>query len=167
MKQLIIVRHAKTNIDAPTDFERTLTEKGHKEADEMAQKLLHEHIKLDAIISSNAVRALSTAKHFLKAYQHNGMLLNQSIIEAPELYNADVSTFFEVVEGLDDSIQSIALFSHNNGISEFAYKCSNYRNEIVPLPTCGMVGIQVNTESWQQFGTATKQFLFFYAPQKN
>ncbi|MBY0348869.1 MAG: histidine phosphatase family protein [Hydrotalea flava] len=166
MKQLLIIRHAKSSLDALTDFDRPLNNRGQMEAAEMAQKLIAENITVDAFISSPALRAISTASYFLEAFQQKGKLLYNQITEAPELYDAELDTFFHVTEKLDDAIQSAALFSHNPGITEFAYKCSAFKQEIVPMPTCGVVGIAVDAASWKDFSAAPKHFLFFYSPKK-
>ncbi|WP_298391032.1 histidine phosphatase family protein [Hydrotalea sp.] len=166
MKQLFIIRHAKSSLNTLTDFDRSLHKRGQLEAAEMAQKLITKKIAIDAFVSSTAVRAMSTATYFLEAFQQKGKLLYNQIIEVPELYEAELDTFFQVTEQIDDTIQSAALFSHNPGITEFAYKCSNFKKEVVPMPTCGVVGIRADADSWKDFSEATKHFLFFYYPTK-
>lgn len=167
MKQLIIVRHAKSSLDTLNDLERELNKKGQSEAIEMAEKLIAEKISIDAFISSTAVRALQTAAYFLEAFQQKNKLVYSKIIEKPELYDAELDTFFQVTEKIDDAFQSVAIFSHNPGITEFAYKCSNFSREVMPMPTCGVAGIQIDTESWKNFKDAPKHFLFFYSPTKD
>ena len=98
MKQLLIIRHAKSSLDALTDFDRPLNNRGQMEAAEMAQKLIAENITVDAFISSPALRAISTASYFLEAFQQKGKLLYNQISEAPELYDAELDTFFHVTE---------------------------------------------------------------------
>ncbi|MBC7912920.1 MAG: histidine phosphatase family protein, partial [Pyrinomonadaceae bacterium] len=70
MKQLLLVRHAKSdwNNSDLTDFERPLNKRGQKDAPEMAERLLHQHIIPQLIVSSPAVRALTTAEHFADAF---------------------------------------------------------------------------------------------------
>ncbi len=71
MKTLYIVRHAKSSwnkVDMP-DEKRPLMEKGKKRTKKVIDYLLANHIKVDYIISSHAVRAHETAKilaHALK-----------------------------------------------------------------------------------------------------
>ncbi|MGC5317030.1 SixA phosphatase family protein, partial [Escherichia coli] len=68
MKQLIIVRHAKSswaNIGM-SDFERPLNERGNRDAPEMANRLINRNVAIDAFVSSTANRALTTAIYFAK-----------------------------------------------------------------------------------------------------
>ena len=69
MKQLLLVRHAKSswaNIDQD-DFNRPLNERGHVDAPMMARRLLARGLSIDLIVSSTALRALTTAEYFAKA----------------------------------------------------------------------------------------------------
>jgi hypothetical protein len=34
------------------------------------------------------------------------------------------------------------------------------------MPTCAVVGFKINTETWQDFLKAEKEFLFFYTPKE-
>ena len=70
MKSLIIVRHAKSSWDlsVPNDFDRTLNERGKKDAPAAAKRLLKRGVQIDAFISSPAVRAKKTAKYFIKEF---------------------------------------------------------------------------------------------------
>lgn len=67
MKQLLLVRHAKSSWanSGQSDFDRPLNERGHKDAPMMAKRIMDRGIHIDLVISSNAVRALTTA-HYLQ-----------------------------------------------------------------------------------------------------
>ena len=54
MKTLLIIRHAKSNWDATAlnDFERSLNERGKKDAPVMAQRLLDRKIDINTFVSS-------------------------------------------------------------------------------------------------------------------
>ena len=69
MKNIILIRHAKSSWDSPLfkDFDRPLNERGLHDAPIMAKRLLEHKISLDAILSSTALRAKTTANHFAKA----------------------------------------------------------------------------------------------------
>ena len=63
MKSIILVRHAKSdwsNLYLP-DIERTLNERGLRDAKKMGQVLLARNINIDLIIASTAKRAAQTA----------------------------------------------------------------------------------------------------------
>ena len=50
MKNLIIIRHAKSSWDVATlnDFDRTLNDRGQRDAPMMAKRLLQKNISIDA-----------------------------------------------------------------------------------------------------------------------
>lgn len=161
MKSLIIIRHAKSSWDfsAAKDFDRPLNERGHSDAPAMAKRLLQKNIAIDAFVSSPANRALTTAKYFAEAYQQK----EKAIIKIPELYHASTDTFYQVVAQLNNNWQSVALFSHNPGITEFV-------NELTPtqidhMPTCGMFAVTFETDDWKYFSEANKRFWFFDYPK--
>lgn len=157
MKRLILVRHAKSDWPEETeDFDRPLADKGLEDAMNMSRFLKHNNISIDHFVSSPAVRALNTCKIFNQTYQ-----LNCSTNE--KLYNPSERNFESVIYDLDDNLSSVALFSHNNGISNFANSISE---DIFHFPTCGVAGFEVDCESWSEFDGAKKKLLFFYEPGK-
>lgn len=161
MKQLFIIRHAKSSWDIGVlnDFDRTLNERGHTDAPIMAKRLVDKNIAIDLFVSSPAIRAFTTASYFAQQYHKD----EGDILKVPELYNATPPTFFKTIAGLDSKFNSIALFSHNPGITEFANQLT--KTHIDDMPTCGIFAIQIHTNSWKDFKSAKKEFLFFDYPK--
>jgi len=161
MKTLLLIRHAKSSWDTPSqkDFDRPLNDRGHHDAPAMAERLLDRGIEIDAFISSTANRALSTAKYFAKVYN----VPMHDIIKVPELYEAPFDVFFEVIGKVNDEYNSIAIFGHNPGISAFANVLTKTR--IDNMPTCGIFAVQAEIEKWKQFEKATRTFLFVDYPK--
>ncbi|MEP6847087.1 MAG: histidine phosphatase family protein, partial [Panacibacter sp.] len=123
MKSILLIRHAKSSWDTPSqkDFDRPLNDRGHHDAPAMAERLLNKKIKIDAFISSTAKRAFTTAKYFAKAYDQS----EQQIIKASELYEAPYDVFDDVVSKVEDTFDTIAIFAHNPGITAFANYLTN------------------------------------------
>ena len=161
MKQLLIIRHAKSSWDfsTPNDFERPLNERGHNDAPAMAKRLLHKNILIDAFISSPAKRAFTTATYFAETYGSS----KKNIIAVKELYHASPKTFYEIISNTADALHTIAVFSHNPSITEFVNKLTN--THIDNMPTCGIFAVTIKTDSWKNFATAEKIFLFFDYPK--
>ncbi|MBA4197255.1 MAG: phosphohistidine phosphatase [Chitinophaga sp.] len=161
MKSVIIIRHAKSSWDIHTlsDFERPLNERGHRDAPALAKRLLNKKIAIDAFISSPAKRALTTAAYFAETYK----IEKKNIIQIKELYHASVETFFNVIARTDNSYNSIALFSHNPGITSFVNELTNA--SIDNMPTCGVFAVKVECDNWQEFYAAKKTFWFFDYPK--
>lgn len=157
MKRLILVRHAKSDWPEDTaDFDRPLAEKGEINAGKMVNFLKGQDLKIDKFITSPALRALQTCEIFNKVYEVE--------MEAnPKLYNPTEANFESVVFDLDDSLTSVAMFSHNIGISNFANMMSE---DIVIFPTCGVAGFEIDCDSWSDFENAKKKLLFFHEPKK-
>ena len=84
MKTLIIVRHAKSSWDDPdiSDFNRPLNERGKKDAPRMAKRLKEKDLAFNTVVSSPAVRALTTCEAFVDVLgsQRNGYRRSRSCI---------------------------------------------------------------------------------------
>lgn len=163
MKKLLLIRHAKSSWDDFTqkDFDRVLNDRGNKDAPKMAKRLLKNDIAIDAFISSPAVRALTTAQYFAEAYG----LKKKNIIQEPSLYHPVPEIFFDVISRIDDSYKTVAIFSHNPGITEFANKLSTTR--IDDMPTCAIFAVEADIKTWAAFEGAEKKFLFFDYPKND
>lgn len=161
MKTLLIIRHAKSSWDQPgiSDFERPLNERGKKDAPQMAKRIKDKGIHLDLVLSSPAKRAKKTARYFAEEFGFKKEDIN--LVEA--LYGATQTEFLQTVKEIDDRYNTVALFSHNPGISDFASSLTNVK--VDDMPTCAVFALQVETESWKNFPDAEKNFLFFDYPK--
>ncbi|MEI9806455.1 MAG: histidine phosphatase family protein [Bacteroidota bacterium] len=161
MKTLLLIRHAKSDWNSPAsgDFDRPLNERGKRDAPEMAQRLLGKKISIDAFVSSPAKRAKKTAAIFAKEYKRE----KDEIVFLEELYTAHADTFYEIVSKLDDRFDSVAIFSHNPGITDFANSLTDVR--IDNIPTCGIFAIKMNSKSWSEFRKGEKEFWFADYPK--
>lgn len=161
MKQLLLIRHAKSSWDDPTqkDFDRPLNERGKKDASEMAKRLLEKQVKIDGFITSPAKRAISTCKYFAKAYDKK----EKHILETALLYEPLVENFYKVIREADNDFNSIALFSHNPGITAFANDLTNVR--VDNMPTCSIFAITIDIKKWKNLEEGEKLFWFFDYPK--
>jgi len=161
MRQLFIIRHAKSSWEnmLQKDFDRTLNERGMRDAPAMAKRLVDKGISIDKFVSSTAVRAFTTAKFFAKAYHQK----ESEIIAVHGLYHAGEDVFYKTIKALDNKINSVALFSHNPGITYFVNKLTNSR--IDEMPTCGIFAIQAPIEKWEDFEEGNNKFWFFDYPK--
>jgi len=160
MKSVLLIRHAKSSWDStvPKDFDRPLNERGLRDAPAMAKRLLAKNIDIDAFITSTANRAITTCTFFAKAYGKE-----KAIITNRDLYNAPAQVFGRAVKNADDNINTIAIFAHNPGITDFANSLTN--TKVDDMPTCGIFAVQADIEDWKDFEKATKTFWFFDYPK--
>ena len=161
MKQLLLIRHAKSSWDDPSlsDFERPLNERGKKDAPEMAKRLRDKKIEIDAVVSSPAKRARQTAKYFVKKFD----LKKKNVVLESKLYEAGDENFYEVVENLKNKWDSVAIVSHNPGITSFAHSLTEIK--VDDMPTCSVFAFKISADRWKDFRDARKEFLFFDYPK--
>ncbi len=162
MKQLLLVRHAKSSWSdfSLKDFDRPLNDRGKRDAPEMAKRLRDKDIEIDGFVASPAKRARKTAEIFVKEYKKE----KGDIFFFDELYLANPSTFFDVISKTEDKYKTIAVFSHNEGITDFANELTD--TKIDDIPTCGIFAVKVKTKHWADFEAAEKEFWFFDSPKK-
>ena len=161
MKQLVIIRHEKSSWDFSilNDFDRPLNNRGNMDAPAMAKRLLDKKIAIDAFISSTAKRAFTTAKYFAETYQQK----EKNIVALPQLYHAVPSIFYDVINKIDDDLNTVAIFSHNPGITNFVNELTAIK--VDDMPTCAAFAITIDCKKWQDFRNATKAFWFFDYPK--
>lgn len=159
MKTIFLIRHAKSNWSEPfsSDFERTLNARGLKDAKDMSQRLQNRNIPIDAFYVSSAVRTKLTAGIFAATLGMN------NIHYIDEMYHADLDVWNNVISNIDDKYNTVAMFGHNNGITDFANTLTQTR--IDNMPTCCIFAVSADCENWSDFDTATKHFLFVDYPK--
>lgn len=161
MKTLILVRHAKSSWDDPrlADFDRPLNGRGKRDVPKMAEYLASKDIHADLIVSSPANRAITTAQ-IIQEYQPSP---KPAIIQERSLYHASVSSILNVVQDQPDAAATLMIFGHNPGFTD----CANQLTDayIENIPTCGVVGIQFQIDSWAQAGDNVGVNIFFYTPK--
>lgn len=161
MKTLLLIRHAKSswdNISLP-DFERTLNERGKHDAPVMAKRIRNKKIEIDYFVSSPAIRAKKTAEIFMDEFD----VKKEKILFVPSLYEGSIENFYDTVENLKDKNNTVAIFAHNPGITEFinSLKCF----PVYDMPTCGVFALKIKTKKWIAFKISEKEFLFFDYPK--
>ena len=161
MKQLLLVRHAKSDWGNPSlsDFDRPLNERGKRDAPAMAERLKKNNIRIDGIYSSPAKRAAKTAKAFAEVLD----VKKKNFVFKEDLYLASQEVFTEVISKADNDFDTIAVFSHNEGITYFANRLTNVR--IDNIPTCGVFAVKIKCDRWKDFADAEKEFWFFDYPK--
>ncbi|MEO7768474.1 MAG: histidine phosphatase family protein [Ferruginibacter sp.] len=161
-KLLLVVRHAKSSWETSSlnDFERPLNDRGKKDAPMMAKRLIDKKIMVDAFVSSPAKRAKKTAELFCEAYDKPG----ETIEYVSMLYQAPEEVFLAVVEQLNNSLNTVALFSHNPGVTDFVNSLTD-EMKIDNMPTCGIFALQVQLKKWVDFKKAKKEFIFLDYPK--
>lgn len=150
MRQLTIVRHAKSSWDMPEleDFYRPLNARGVKNAFAMGDALAERGIFPDLMVSSPAVRAINTAIIIARKIDFP----QQRIESNDRIYEAGTEDLFKLLSDVNDSIGHVMLFGHNPSLTSLI-------NRLQPapldnLPTCGVYAIGLPIETWAEVRTA-------------
>ena len=144
MKNLILIRHAKSSWDAPLrDFDRPLTQRGIKDAHDVANSCLVFLPKQFQILSSAATRAKETAIIFAQNFSYP----MENIIFSEELYTFDDRKLESIIKLFPNSYNNVILFGHNEAITNFVNKFGSIF--IDNVSTSGFVSLQFDTEDWQ------------------
>jgi len=162
MKRLFIIRHAKSSWQDVLlkDFDRPLNKRGQRDAPFMGKLLAGKEEKIDQLVASPANRATTTAKIFANALGFD----EDKIIYNPNIYEAHRKTLLGIVEGFDDSWNSVAMFGHNPGFTNLA---NNFTTEyITNLPTCGIVKVVGLVDSWKEFTPENASVRMIHFPKQ-
>jgi phosphohistidine phosphatase len=151
MKTLLILRHAKTQPDAPTgDHARELTERGHRNAAAMGAYIHNLIGTPDAIITSDATRARQTAEIVAPAVDFTAPLTMES-----RIYATDLDTLVAVVRRIPDEVKTAIIVGHNPGFEELAAVLAGKPEQGVRLPTSGLAVLELDVERWDAVGAGT------------
>lgn len=160
MKKIYLIRHAKSDWayeDLP-DIDRPLNERGYRDAHEMSKRLKEKKHAPDLIISSPAIRALSTALIFARTFEYP----ENEIKIIRRLYHASPDVFVNTIAGIEEGYDRVFLFSHNPGITE-AVNILCERDRVDNMPTTGIAGIEL--KDWR--ATDSAKLTFFDYPKNH
>jgi phosphohistidine phosphatase len=147
-KQLLIVRHAKSDWDnaSLSDFNRPLNKRGIKNAPIIGDKLIKKSFHPDLVISSPALRALSTCEAVCK-----------------NIYEASQQQLLKIINSIDNDFDKVAMFGHNNGVTDLTVYLTDA--DIFNIPTSGMVLISFPFDDWNMISKGTGEVIFYEFPK--
>jgi phosphohistidine phosphatase len=126
----------------------------------MGKRLISLNGTPDLIISSGAVRALTTAKLFVtnSNYPIDDIKVNDN------LYLASSRKIVEIIQLIDNQFSNVWLFSHNPGISETV---TDLTDRDVELKTCCLVNIESKINKWREFDFGKCEMKSVFSPKDN
>lgn len=161
MKTLYLVRHAKSDWsnDNLPDFERFLNKRGVENAQEMAERFSNYQQIPELLISSPAIRALTTAKIFAKVFEISHNLIEKE----PDIYESEISDLLRIVNSQSNHVNSIMMFGHNPTLFDFV----NYFDDfsIHSFPTCSIAKIEFNVDQWELISKDSGKLVYFDFPK--
>lgn len=149
MKTLVLVRHAKSDwgYEFLKDIDRPLNERGYRDAYAQSQWYKNNYSFPDIIISSPAIRAVSTALIFSRMLEYN----EQNIHIMHGIYEAVTDDFLDNIHKLSNEI-NIAMFVGHNPVLTHLFNLLSHDIYIDNIPTCGIVKLEFNIEHWKEVG---------------
>jgi phosphohistidine phosphatase len=151
MKRLILLRHAKSDWDADygADRERPLNTRGEKAAAVMGRLLTAAGEVPDAIISSPAVRARTTAEVAAAAGEWS-----TAINVRDELYGASPNEVVSVIREMGGTAERLLVVGHEPTTSQTVSMLSGGR---VRVATATAVAVDLGPDDWKRLepGAAT------------
>jgi len=163
MKTLYIIRHAKSSWDdtAVADYDRGLNDRGKQDAPRMGKRLKEKEIRPDLLLSSPAKRALSTAKRIAEVLNYP----KKNIKTDHQLYHASEDKMLAVINDINDKHDTVFLFGHNPGLTDFVNTIMETEVNIENVPTCGVIAVKFRVNSWKDVSWATGKLIFFDYPK--
>ena len=142
-KKIFFLRHAKSSWDLDvSDINRPLNQRGVDDIIKIGKKFNKIFKSDERIITSPAVRAISTCVIFSSSinFTFNNIKINN------KLYTFNVDEIIKFVYNLNDSINEVILVGHNPAFTSAANFFSN--EEIIHMPTSSIVSISFNEHKW-------------------
>lgn len=143
MKTLLLMRHASSGWDelSLADRARPLDAKGERELSRLTRRFAAKGIRPQRIVSSPALRALSTARALATAFGQNA----DEVHIDERLYCGSARALLDSIGEFDDALDCVAVVGHNPEISELA---RHLAPGIEFLPTCAIATLGFETTYW-------------------
>jgi phosphohistidine phosphatase len=172
MRRLMLLRHAKTENDAPSgrDQDRRLDDRGRSDAAAIGGWIGRHPPFPDLVLVSDAIRAHQTWEIAWEAMKD---LVRQPRVELlPELYGADPSQLLQTIR--DASVadpRRLMLVGHNPGMHELAIALAGGgdaagRKELAGnLPTSGLAVFDFEIDDWGDVAFRRGRLVLFVSPK--
>jgi phosphohistidine phosphatase len=172
MRRLLLLRHAKTEHDAPSgrDQDRRLDDRGRRDAAEIGGWIGQHPPFPDAVLVSTAVRTRQTWEIAWEAMKH---LVPQPRIETlPQLYGADPAQLLQTIHDASAADpQRLMVIGHNPGMHELALALTGSgdaagRKALAEnLPTSGLAIFSFAVDDWADVAFRRGRLVQFISPK--
>jgi len=172
MRRLMLLRHAKTETDAPSgrDRDRRLDDRGHKDAARIGDWLGRHPPFPDLVQVSPAVRARQTWELAWEAMKERAP--SPQVEFLPELYGADPAQMLETIRtACVADPKRLMVVGHNPGMHELALMLAGSgdkagRHALADnLPTSGLAVFDFATDDWNEVAFHRGKLILFVSPK--
>jgi phosphohistidine phosphatase len=172
MRRLILLRHAKTETDAPSgrDQDRRLDERGRNDATEIGRWMAAHPPFADTVLVSSAVRARQTWD--MAWAEMKDKVPTPHVELLPELYGADAAQLLQSIrEASVHDPKRLMLVGHNPGMHELALSVVGAGDEAGRkaladnLPTAGLAIYDFAVDDWNDVAFRRGRLVLFVSPK--
>jgi phosphohistidine phosphatase len=159
MKTLLLLRHAKSSWDdaSMADFDRPLNARGERDAPRVGEFLREKNPSIDLVVCSPAVRARETAAAVLR-----GGKFDVPVTYDERIYEAALSTLFQVVGGFPESAGVVLMVGHNPGFEELLSKLTG---RLQSMATAALACLELPTDRWSHSPNVRAELRWFQVPR--
>jgi phosphohistidine phosphatase len=160
MKTLLVMRHAKSDwgVVSGGDHERVLARRGIKAARKVGRFLTKSGMTPDLVISSTAVRALSTAELAVEA---GGW--GCEIVARGELYASDPERVLDVIHEVQNGFGRLLIAGHEPTWSTLVTWLIG--GEKVGMPTAAVACLDLPHDDWVDLAPASCKLRWLVTPK--
>ncbi len=149
------MRHGKSSWELNvSDKDRPLNQRGIGDSHNMGAFLEEQKCSIDAVFSSPALRAAHTA--LIVSREMNVPM--QKIFLSESLYDFSGEDVLEFIRCLDDTINTVMTFGHNNACTSLAYYLADFTGD--NIPTAGAVLFRFDVSLWSEITKANAVYFF-------
>ena len=172
MRRLMLLRHAKTENDAPSgrDQDRRLDTRGRRDSAEIGGWIGRHPPFPDLVLVSHAIRAHQTWEVAWEAMKD--LVPEPQVQLLPELYGADPTQLLEIVRDASATDpQRLMLVGHNPGMHELALALAGSgdtagRKALADnLPTSGLAVFDFEIDDWADVAFRRGRLVAFVSPK--
>lgn len=172
MRRLMLLRHAKTETDAPSgqDHDRRLDDRGRSDAGEIGHFIARHPPFPELVLVSSAVRAQQTWNLVWEAMQDRVPAPEVETLD--ELYGAEPMELLRIVRMASSSDpKRLMLVGHNPGMHELALMLAGQGDKAARraleenLPTSGLALLDFDTDDWADVAFRRGNLARFVSPK--
>ena len=172
MRRLMLLRHAKTESDAPSgrDQDRRLDERGHRDAAEIGGWIGRNPPFPDCVLVSPAVRAHQTWDIAWEAMK--GLAPRPHVELVPDLYGAEPMQLLQAIRMASVcNPKRLMLIGHNPGMHELALallgsgEAAGRKALADNLPTSGLAVLDFAIDDWDDVALRRGRLVLFVSPK--
>ena len=163
-KTVIVMRHAKAEQDAPTDFERCLAERGHADAADAGRWLAGRDLRPDRALVSAASRTHQTWDALAAAAGYDGVDVDLN----RALYGIGPVGALDLLRELEDGPSCVLVVGHNPTMASLATVLDDGEGTpeastalVLDFPTSALA-VFTFTGDWADLGEASARLVGYY-----